>query len=345
MTTKVIRRVLRWLPSLLLLCVLPAQSQIPLPGPGALGSLGIWFVRGPAPSLMAQTGVPSGAFVDWVVKGSPAEQIGLQTADVIIELDGTAIANAEDIDHLFQLRKLRVGDTVPLKYVRKGTPLTATVTVSQPTAIFPRMRVPFLAKQIMERTWTENGVRRSHKTETKFHRDSAGRMAEENFRPVGIGGILHTASTVDSVNRVRVSINHFTKKARIVQSQGKLPSDFAFKESPVKWIQAQPSQYLGTKIIAGLSCEGYRVEGVVELPREFGITSDAPLSYSGERCLSDLTVYPVLDISEDPLQGRVVTRLVDIQEGVEPDPAIFAIPEGYQVEKVEVAHIWLDKPR
>ena len=48
---------MRWLPSLLLLCALPAQSQIPLPGPGVLGNLGIWFVRGPAPSLMAQTGV------------------------------------------------------------------------------------------------------------------------------------------------------------------------------------------------------------------------------------------------------------------------------------------------
>ena len=40
-------------------------------------------------------------------------------------------------------------------------------------------------------------------------------------------------------------------------------------------------------------------------------------------------VYPVLDISEDPLQGRTVQKMVDIQDGVGPDPVIFEIPEGY----------------
>ena len=217
-----------WLPGLLLLCTLPVQGQIPLPGPGTMGNFGIWFVRVPAPSLMFQAGAASGAFVDRVIQGRPADQIGLQTADIITELGGTTIADAEDIDNLFRFRKMSAGDSVLLKYVRKGTPQTATVTVSQSTEVFPRMRIPFLAKQRVERTWTEKGVHRSHKVERKFHCDSAGRLAEEAFRSEGIGDVMHTVAKFDSVNLVRVSINHFTKRARIVHHQHKLPSDFAF---------------------------------------------------------------------------------------------------------------------
>ncbi len=316
------------LPVLLLLCALPIQGQVPVPGPGSLDNLGIWYVRQPAPSLMAQTGASSGAFVDWVIQGSPADQIGLQAADVITRVNETAIANAEDIDNLFSFRKLNPGDSITLKYVRKGTPKTATVTVSKPTEVFPRMKVPFLAENIEERTWTENGVRRTHKVKRKYHRDGAGRMAEENFRPEGVDGVFHTVDTFDSVKLVRVSVNHFTRKARIIRHKRKLPADFKFEDSPVNWIQSQASEYLVTKTIQGLRCEGYRLDGVMEVPDVFGISSDEDLSYSIELWFSDLMVYPILNISEDPLKGRTVSKVVDVQVGVEPDPAIFEIPAG-----------------
>ena len=336
-----ISRVRYLVPIFVLLCAFPAQSQIPVPGPGSLGYLGIWYVRDPAPSLMGQAGAFAGAFVDRVIKGSPAAEIGLETGDVIVEIGGNAVASVEDADNLFRLRKLNPGDTVGLKYLRKGRPLEATVTVSQPLSIFPRMRVPFVARMIEEREWTQNGLLGSITTETKLYRDSAGRLAEETFRPEG-AGTLHTVSIFDSVNLVRTSIDHSTKRARIVRNQRKLPVKFKKKES-IRYIRAQPSQYLGTKMIEGLSCEGYRIQGVAEMPSFIDFGSGQPLRFSTETWVSDLTVYPIMEIEESPLKGHSVRKLVDIQEGVEPEPEIFEIPEGYDVEEVELADIMLQR--
>ena len=338
-----ISRVRYLVPIFVLLCAFPAQSQIPVPGPGSLGHLGIWYVRDPAPSLMGQTGASAGAFVDRVIKGSPAAEIGLETGDVIVEIGGNAVASAEDADNLFRLRKLKPGDTVGLKCLRKGRPLEATVTVSRPLSIFPRMRVPFVARMIEERKWTQNGLLGSITTETKLYRDSAGRMAEETFRPAG-AGTLHTVSIFDSVNLVRTSIDHRTKRARIVRHQRKLPAGFKFKKNEsIRYIRAQPSQYLGTKMIEGLSCEGYRIQGVAEMPSFIDFGSGQPLRFSTETWGSDLTVYPIMEIEESPIKGHRVRKLVDIQEGVEPELEIFEIPEGYDVEEVELADIMLQR--
>ena len=342
---RTIRRLVCSLPILLLLFALPVQGQVPLPGPGSLGNLGIWYVHQPAPSLMAQTGASSGAFIDRVIQKSPADQAGLQTADVIVKVDDKSISHAEDIDNLFRFRKVKPGDSVTLHYVRKGTPRSVKVKVLTQAEVFPRMKVPFLAEKVEERTWTENGVRRTHKVKRKYHRDGAGRMAEETFRPKGVSGVMHTVDTFDPVKLVRVSINHYTRKVRIVRHKRKLPADFKFEDSPVNWIQSQASEYLGTKTIQGLRCEGYRLDGVMEVPDVFGISSDEDLSYSIELWFSDLMVYPILNISEDPLKGRTVSKVVDVQVGVEPDTAIFEIPEGYEVEEVELADILTGKKR
>jgi len=61
----------------------------------------------------------SGAVVLEVEKDSPAEIAGLETGDLVVEIDGKPISQA--IDCLRMILKKEVGDTLNLKVIRKGT--------------------------------------------------------------------------------------------------------------------------------------------------------------------------------------------------------------------------------
>jgi len=68
-----------------------------------------------------------GVRVDGLVDGSPAAQAGIQAGDVILDIDGTAIANLQGFSD--RLRTLTAGQTVAVR-VRRGTEtLTLKVTV------------------------------------------------------------------------------------------------------------------------------------------------------------------------------------------------------------------------
>lgn len=71
--------------------------------------------------------VDSGAFVNDVVQGSPAENAGLQTGDVITKFGDKDIKSAEDL--VTEVRNHKPGDKVAVAYVRGSDKRTTTVTL------------------------------------------------------------------------------------------------------------------------------------------------------------------------------------------------------------------------
>ena len=73
-----------------------------------------------------QPGIPaSGAYVGRVRAGSPAEQAGLRTGDVITALGGQLVSRADDLHRL--VREMPKGRDLSLTYVRKGQELDTLV--------------------------------------------------------------------------------------------------------------------------------------------------------------------------------------------------------------------------
>ena len=74
-------------------------------------------------------GLPAGAAVQDISKGSPAEAAGLQISDIITRVNGAAITNSSDLVN--SISETQPGDVLELTVYRKGQNLTLTVTVGE----------------------------------------------------------------------------------------------------------------------------------------------------------------------------------------------------------------------
>jgi putative serine protease PepD len=73
--------------------------------------------------------LPVGALVAEVVPGSPADQAGLQTDDVITKVGDKPIASSEEL--VTEIRKRKVGETVVVTYIRNGDERTADLRLAE----------------------------------------------------------------------------------------------------------------------------------------------------------------------------------------------------------------------
>ena len=65
---------------------------------------------------VAQGLLPKGAYISEVEPGSPAEQAGIQVADIVVEIDGTIISNTTQMTSYLQSKQ--AGDVVKMKIYR-----------------------------------------------------------------------------------------------------------------------------------------------------------------------------------------------------------------------------------
>jgi serine protease Do len=79
---------------------------------------------------------PAGALVAQVVKGSPAEEAGIQEGDVIVEFDGEYIETSSELPHVVGL--IKPGSKVEVGLIRDGDKKTLQVEVG---ALSPRADV------------------------------------------------------------------------------------------------------------------------------------------------------------------------------------------------------------
>jgi putative serine protease PepD len=87
---------------------------------------GISVVTLPA-SAAKQLGVSGGIYVQSVVPGGPSASAGLQTGDVITELNGQPATSSDQLAALTITQK--PGDTVNVTYIRDGKPATTKITL------------------------------------------------------------------------------------------------------------------------------------------------------------------------------------------------------------------------
>ena len=108
-------------------CLMPALQKGGQSGNGG-GYLGV-DITTLTPALRQQYGFTptSGAVILSVVSGSPAAKAGLVQGDVIVDIDGTAITSADDLQKVIQ--KSKPGQAVTITYYVGDSKRTTTATL------------------------------------------------------------------------------------------------------------------------------------------------------------------------------------------------------------------------
>lgn len=71
--------------------------------------------------------LPEGAYVESVVKGSPAEKAGIQAEDIIVEINGKKVSVQDKQELGFYIAEARVGDRITVKFWRGEDQQTVSV--------------------------------------------------------------------------------------------------------------------------------------------------------------------------------------------------------------------------
>ncbi len=71
--------------------------------------------------------IKKGAVVVEVVKGSPADKVGIKAQDVIVALDNTPVESMDEV--IADVRQKKVGDKIKITYLRGGKQNTAELTL------------------------------------------------------------------------------------------------------------------------------------------------------------------------------------------------------------------------
>jgi Do/DeqQ family serine protease len=97
------------------------------------GRIGI-AVQTATPEIAKALGVPveRGAVIGSVEKGSPAEQAGLRSGDLITAIDGREVADANDVRNRIGLKEL--GSVVEITYYRKAQMQSVKLTIAEERA-------------------------------------------------------------------------------------------------------------------------------------------------------------------------------------------------------------------
>jgi len=80
--------------------------------------------------------VDSGAIVNNVIAGAPADKAGMERGDIIVALDDTTIESMDQL--VLEIRKHAVGDTMAITYYRNGEKRETTVVLEEKPAVVPQ---------------------------------------------------------------------------------------------------------------------------------------------------------------------------------------------------------------
>lgn len=199
----------------------------------------------------------------------------------------------------------------------KGSPLTGQLTVTRDTTL-------------------ADGTRIHKDNQASIYRDSEGRVRREMSMELvtpATGAVSHSMVMIlDPVSGQRYMLNPANKTARAMPARGhhdgpkgEAPhADMAPHEGPGEI----KKESLGNKTVDGLVLEGVRVTRTIP---EGAIGNDKAIEVVTERWYSQELQLPVLTIHNDPMMGKVTTKLTVTSRG-EPDPSLFQVPADYKLE-------------
>lgn len=106
------------------------MKQLVKGGKVTRGWLGV-TIQSITPDLAKEFGLKNGkgAVVNDILKGSPAEKAGLKRGDVILEVDGKTVNDAESLRNIVAQRE--IGSHITIKIIREGKPISLTAKVSE----------------------------------------------------------------------------------------------------------------------------------------------------------------------------------------------------------------------
>ncbi|MDZ4383359.1 MAG: PDZ domain-containing protein, partial [Thermodesulfovibrionia bacterium] len=106
------------------------MKQLVKGGKVTRGWLGV-TIQSITPDLAKEFGLKNGkgAVVNDILKGSPAEKAGLKRGDVILEVNGKTVNDAESLRNIVAQRE--IGSHITIKIIREGKPISLTAKVSE----------------------------------------------------------------------------------------------------------------------------------------------------------------------------------------------------------------------
>ncbi len=181
-----------------------------------------------------------------------------------------------------------------------------------------------------------------------YYRDRHGRTRAEVENMIVItdpvAGVSYVLDTRQKTARV---IDHKSAKAQATQvrtSERTLSIDRDKLADPAAVLNAQSTgksrtiattmpgldnRSMGNKMIEGINCEGKAFTFTVPANSRMG--NNRPLKSSTEIWIAKELMLPILSVNEHPLMGKIVQRFTNIRTGIEPDPALFKVPENFKV--------------
>jgi hypothetical protein len=208
---------------------------------------------------------------------------------------------------------------------------------------------PFIAEFEREKHQVLPGGNTINKMEKgPYYRDRYGRTRVEVENLIVINDpVTGTSYMLDVQQRTARVIDRNALKAQAKQvrtSERALGIDRNKLDDPAAILSAQPAsksranvtmapgfnqRSLGHRMIEGINCEGKSF--TVTLPANSKIGNAHPIESSTEIWIAKELMLPILTVNEHPLMGKIVQRFTNIRLGVEPDPGLFRLPEGFKV--------------
>jgi len=228
---------------------------------------------------------------------------------------------------------------------------------------------PYRADQITETTQTlGDGTRIHNEHQVTIYRDSQGRVRRETPEQISIwdpnSGVSYTLDNKNmTANKMQVSVSVtsgnsgavgfayrtetrvnnavagidsgpqdirvLTKNLREALDDPGTPKLDAVTAGQVKAQLRGPKETLGTQIMEGVSAQGERRTSTIEAG---AIGNDRPIQTVTEHWYSPDLQMDVMTRHSDPRTGEEMTRLINISRA-EPDPSLFQVPPGYQINE------------
>lgn len=170
-----------------------------------------------------------------------------------------------------------------------------------------------------------NGNVLERKTEGKYFRDSQGRVRREQ------GGLITISDPTTARNFVLNPKSHLATRLLRPSTPPEGPPLGERPQANVMVTNQRTTErsLLGTRTIEGIVVTGKEFVSII--PANSRLGNREPIEVITEIWTSDELQLPLLTIVKDPLNGDRTQRYVNIQKGVEPDPALLRVPYGYNV--------------
>jgi hypothetical protein len=190
--------------------------------------------------------------------------------------------------------------------------------------------IPLIAEREEQRKMRlQNGSLLERVQKGMLYKDKLGRTRSEMGQLILIADPVARATYVlDTDKKIARKLDHQGIQAfpqHTIEAKGvdRSPPTFDGDSFPIT------KRPLGDKVIEGLLCKGEEV--TLTIPANSRLGNQRPLQARTEIWIAKELLLPLLVISDNPLTGKAIQAYKNIKLGVDPDPSLFRVPEGYRV--------------